>query len=117
MLPESSLQSVVDSVTKHEFVIVPELGAETAVCTTLAIIKTVPILSSETAIQNQVQILNLPKRKTSENSASVYEALHNLIRLAVSPYFDSLTDSDKVNGSAGIKAENVPPGECLPVLP
>jgi dynein heavy chain 1, cytosolic len=50
-------------------------------------------LDSSTSLQSQLQIVNLPgaTHRAAQEAVSPYESLHSIVRLAISPYFESYT--------------------------
>ena len=73
-----------------------EYSAGPATVASVAIIKRPLPLDSSSPLQNQLQIVNLPgaTSRTAQEAVSPFESLHSLVRLAISPYFDSYTRGD-----------------------
>lgn len=63
----------------------------------LALIKRSGVLTARVSLQQQIQILNLPGHDEGYDEASAYESLHGMVKLALSPYLDSISRSKKAS--------------------
>lgn len=70
-----------------------EYSAGPTTVASVAVIKRLLPLDSSIPLQNQLQIVNLlgTTNRTTQEAVSPYESLYSLVRLAISPYFDSYT--------------------------
>lgn len=82
-----------DGRTPFVYYLSAEYSAGPTTVASVAIIKRPLPLDSSVPLQNQLQIVNLPgaTSRTAQEAVSPYESLHSLVRLAISPYFDSYT--------------------------
>ena len=55
----------------------------------LALLKSVPTLLVDKPLADQIQVLNVPNIH-ADDAEQDYEPLHNLVKLAISPYFESI---------------------------
>ena len=73
-----------------------EYSAGPATVVSIAIIKRPLPLDSSIPLQSQLQFVLLPGLpvRTGQETVSPYESLHSIVRLAISPYFESFTRGD-----------------------
>lgn len=98
--------ALVRSKTSYKYSISTEFETETVNVLTLAMLKRSLVLDSNLPLSSQLQILNLPGNLGETDHTSGYETLHSLLKLAISPYFDSFSKAqEELNTEAHVGSE------------
>lgn len=94
LLPLLTLSGV--STAQYVYYISSECSAGQNTVGSVAVMKRPLPLDPSLSIQHQLQIVNLPgaSGRSGQEVLTPFESLHTLVRLAISPYFDSYTQGE-----------------------
>lgn len=92
----------------HIYSLSSEISFSPSIVSSVALIKRPQPIDPRIPLPSQIQVINLPgltsfsdDNRTHNTSASPYEVLHSVIHLALAPYFDAYTQTQRVSGSKG----------------
>lgn len=112
--PSTQLTCLVSGrTTDYNFVFAHDLDSSALVKASLAILKGSTSLSAELPLQEQVQVINLPGSDRNDQGSMAYEALHDLIHFAISPYFNAFSKDNEFADSSGRKAGDPKKGSSM----
>ena len=82
--------------TRYVYYLSSEYSAGTNTVGSVAVMKRPLPLDPSLSLQHQLQIVNLPgaSARSGQEATTPFESLHALVRLAISPCFDSYTQGD-----------------------
>lgn len=107
------LESSQDVPLQYTYTLSSELSLSPTCAACIAILKQAQPIDPGLPISSQVQIINLPGAAAQNNSSSVqgsaispFEVLHSVVHLALAPYFDVYTKSQRELTNSWSKGDN-----------